>query len=226
MTRSLSKGQKIALWIAFVWVLSILFGAIGKSLYSIVAVCVVLLAVILCSLKNIIGAKYAWKVFAVSLILPSVMVGIWDSPKDNSSAKQEVKQEEQPKEGDKAKDADKPTNEQTEKVEKKQESQQSPKEKEMAEAGANQGALFGMVGASDEGFSNMLDLADYVEGMDDTVDKMFNEMAGREYDNQYGAPTNAEEEKLKKIYVEHFIKAMNNAMDGMDALEKLGGKRK
>jgi hypothetical protein len=107
----------------------------------------------------------------------------------------------------------------------KQEQQLSPKEKEVAEAGANQGSLFGMAGASNEEFSNMLDVADYVEGMDDKVDEIFKEMAGGEYDKQYGSPTNGEEKKLKKIYIEHFIKAMNNTMDGMDALEKLGGKR-
>lgn len=49
-------------------------------------------------------------------------------------------------------------------------------------------------------------------------------MAGREYDKQYGAPVNSEEEKLKNIYIEHFIKAMNSTMDAMDNMEKLGGK--
>ncbi len=225
ITRSLSKRQKIALWCAFVWVLSILFGAIDRGLYSIVAVCVVLLPVILCSLKNIIAAKYAWKVFAVSLILPFIMVGILDSSKDNSSTKQEIKQEEQPKEAVKSKDADKPKNEQTEKVEDKgQEPQLSPKEKEVAEAGSKQGTLLGMGIASNEELSNMLDMADYIESMKDEVDKLNEDMAGSEYDKRYGAPTNAEEQKLKKIYMENFIKAMNNTMDDMDVLEKLGGK--
>ena len=146
--------------------------------------------------------------------------------KDESSTKQEAEKVERTKDAVKSEDSEKSTKEQAKKVEKKQEPQLSPKEKEVAEAGANQGALFGMAGASNEEFSNMLDLADYVDGMDDTVEKMFNEMAGGEYDKQYGTPTNAEERKLKKIYVEHFVKAMNNTMDGMDALEKLGGKRK
>ena len=80
-----------------------------------------------------------------------------------------------------------------------QPSELSSIEKEIAEAGAKQGAMFGMAGASNDGFSNMLDAADYIEGMNDKVDEMFKEMAGGEYDKQYGAPVNAEEEKLKGI---------------------------
>ena len=107
-----------------------------------------------------------------------------------------------------------------------QPSELSSKEKEIADAGAHQGTLFGMAGANNEGFSDMLDAADYIEGINDKVDEMFKEMAGGEYDKQYGAPANAEEERLKEIYIEHFIKAMNNTMDAMDNMEKLGGKQK
>lgn len=105
-----------------------------------------------------------------------------------------------------------------------QPSELSSREKEIADAGTKQGAMFGMAGASNDGFSNMLDAADYVDGMSDKVDEIFKEMAGGEYDKQYGAPANSEEEKLKGIYIEHFIKAMNSTMDAMDNMEKLGGK--
>ena len=102
----------------------------------------------------------------------------------------------------------------------------SPKEQEVANAGYKKGSMYGMAGASNDEFSNMLDLADYVDGMDDKVTEMFEQMAGNEYDREYHAPTNAEEKKLKKIYIENFIKAMNGTMDTMDNLEKLGGRRK
>ena len=118
------------------------------------------------------------------------------------------------------------TNEETESVSEAEEASMTPKEQEMADAGFNKGTMFGMAGASNEGFSNMLDLADYVDGMDDKVNELLEQMAGNEYDKEYNAPTNAEEKKLKRIYIENFIKAMNGTMDAMDNLEKLGGKRK
>lgn len=225
VNRSLSKGLKVALWLVLVWLLFCVLGAFGNNWYSLIIVCIVLIAAILCLFKGILDAKYGWTVFAVSLILPFVIIGALASPDDVTVQKQEDVRDNHSKEADKSKKIEKTTKEQTEKAEKKQESELSPKEKKVAEAGANQGALFGMAGASNEEFSNMLDVADYVEGMDDKVDEIFKEMAGGEYDKQYGSPTNAEEKKLKKIYIEHFIKAMNNTMDGMDALEKLGGKR-
>ena len=224
MIRSLSKGQKVALWVAVVWLLFCLLGAFGNSWYFVILACIALLAAIFCLFKNRLDAKYAWTVFAVSLILPFVMAGASADTKDDSSTKQEAEKVERPKDAVKSGNKEKSTKEQTEKAEKEQEPQLSSKEKEVAEAGANQGALFGMAGASNEEFSNMLDMADYVDGMDDKVNEIFEEMAGGEYNKQYGAPTNAEEKKLKRIYIEHFIKAMNNTMDGMDNLEKLGGK--
>lgn len=228
MIRSLSKWQKVALWVAVVWLLFCLMGSIIDSWYSLLVVCIALLAAILCLFNNKLNAKYAWTVFAVSIVLPFVMIAALADPKDDNSTEKEAEKVEKPKNAVKSENTKKSEKETTDKAEKKkeQEPKQSPKEKEVAEAGANQGALFGMVGASNEEFSNMLDLADYVEGMDDKVDEILKETAGGEYDKQYGTPTNAEERKLKKIYVENFMKAMNNTMDGMDALEKLGGKRR
>jgi hypothetical protein len=174
-----------------------------------------LLTAILCLLKNKLDAKYAWLVFAVSLVLPIVMVGALADSKNDSSTKQEAEKVERPKDAVKLKNTEKTTDNQTDKLDKNQDPQLSPKEKEIAEAGAKQGTLFGMAGASNDSFSNMLDMADYVEGMDEKVNEMFEEMASGEYDKQYGAPSNAEDRKLKKIYIEHFVKAMNNKMDAM-----------
>lgn len=101
----------------------------------------------------------------------------------------------------------------------KQAQQLSPKEKEVAEAGRKRGSLFGMSAADNEELKTMLDMAEYVDGMDEKIEKIFGDMAGNDYDNEYGAPTNAEENKLKKIYIENFIKSMNETMETMDKLK-------
>ena len=209
--RSLSKGQKIALWIAIVWLIFCILGALSDGGYYLLIVCIALLAAIICLFIRKLDAKYAWAVFATSLILPFVMIGALNSP-ETEKVKQEV---EQPKETLKSEETKKTTKETTEKIEKKQEPQLSPKEKEIAKAGYERGALFGMAGSSNEEFSNMLDIADYFDELGKEVDNMYVQMAGQEYDNAYTAPTNAEEEKLRKIYIEHFLKAFNSAMDAM-----------
>ena len=216
MINSLSKWQKVALWIAFVWLLFCLLCALGNSWYFVMLVCIALLAAILCLFRNKLDAKYAWTVFAVSLILPFIMVGASADSTDNIPTNQKEDKVEHPKGAVKSDNTEKSIKEQTKKVEKGNGSQLSPKEQEIAKAGEKQGIMFGMAGASNEGFSNMLDMADYVKEMDDKVSEMFEEMAGGEYDKQYGTPSNAEERKYKKIYIEHFIKAMNNTMDAMD----------
>lgn len=221
--RILSMGKKIALWLAFVWVLFCLIGALGNRWFLVIVVCIALLSAIICLFRSIIDVKYAWAVFAVSLILPFVMIGA-SADSDDERAKLGT-EEAIDKKAVKSEDS-KTTKKGTEKVENKKDLQLSAKEKEIADAGYKKGSMFGMVGASNEEFSNILDLADYVEGMDDKVTEMFEQMAGDEYDREYHAPTNAEEKKLKKIYIENFIKAMNGTMDAMDNLETLGGKRK
>lgn len=220
---NLSMGQKIALWLAFIWVILCLLGALGNGWFLVIVVCLALMAAIFCLFKRHLDAKYAWAVFAVSIILPFVVIGA-SADTDDVSAKQGT-EEAVDKKADES-EASKTPKTAIEKVEKKKDLQLSPKEKEIADAGYKRGSLFGMAGASDEGFSNMLDLGDYVDGMDEQINEILETMAGDEYDKEFHAPTNAEEKKLKKIYIEHFIKAMNSTMDGMDALEKLGGKRK
>lgn len=91
----------------------------------------------------------------------------------------------------------------------------STKEKEVAEAGSNQGTLFGMAGVNNESFSNIHDAADNMGELGDKYNEVLEEIAGKEYDKVYNSPTNTEEEKLKKIYIEYFIEAFNNTMDVM-----------
>lgn len=221
--RSLSKGQKIALGVALAWLLFCFLGGIIDSWYLLIVVCIALMAAIFCLFMRQLDAKYGWAVFATSLILPFVIIGVLASS-DENTPEQAIEKKEEAKTADKSESIKEPSKDNSEKEE--QEQKLSPKEQEVANAGYKKGSMYGMAGASNDEFSNMLDLADYVDGMDDKVTEMFEQMAGNEYDREYHAPTNAEETKLKKIYIENFIKAMNGTMDTMDNLEKLGGRRK
>lgn len=223
---SLSKGQKIALWLTFHWLGFCLLGSLIESWISLMVICITLLAAVVCLLINKLDAKYAWLVFVASLVLPFVTIAVLAETKTESGTLQGEEKNEQLKETVVTEETEKSAKEGTGNTEKEQKRQLSTKEQEIADAAAKQGLMFGMAGASNEDFSNMLDLTDYVEGMEDEMDKMFEEMAGGEYDKEYGSPVNTEEKKLKKIYIEHFIEAMKSTMDGMDTLDKLGGKRK
>jgi len=221
--RNLSKGQKIALGVALAWLLFCFLGGIIDSWYLLIVVCIALMAAIFCLFMRQLDAKYGWAVFATSLILPFVIIGVLANS-DENTPEQAIEKKEEPKTADKSESTKESSKDKSEKE--KQEPKLSPKEQEVANAGYKKGSMYGMAGASNEEFSNMLDLADYVDGMDDKVTEMFEQMAGNEYDREYHAPTNAEEKKLKKIYIEHFIEAMNGTMDTMDNLEKLGGRHK
>ena len=211
-TRNLSKGQKIALWFALLWLVSSIFGGLTENWIILVVVSIALIAAVCCVFKNIIDVKYAWAVFAVSIILPSIIIGVLDDSKDIKDKESVVK-----KESKAAVASDKSTQNGSgaTKEEKSKESSISPREKEIAEAGRHQGTLFGAAGTNNNEFSAMLDMADLSEDMEDKVNEMFEEMAGGEYDKEYGSPSNAEEKKLKKIYIENFIEAMNNTMDAL-----------
>lgn len=211
-TRNLSKGQKIALWFALLWLVSSVFGGLTENWIILVVVSIALIAAVCCVFKNIIDVKYAWAVFAVSIILPSIIIGVLDDSKDIKDKESVVK-----KESKAAVASDKSTQNGSgaTKEEKSKESSISPREKEIAEAGRHQGTLFGAAGTNNNEFSAMLDMADLSEDMEDKVNEMLEEMAGGEYDKEYGSPSNAEEKKLKKIYIENFIEAMNNTMDAL-----------
>lgn len=223
-TRILSTGKKVALWLAIIWLAFCLLGAIGNGWYFVIVICVALITAIFCLLKNILNAKYTWAIFAISLILPPVMSGAM-ADSEGDSAKIEAERVDEPKDAAKTENTKESKNGESGEEAKKEKPKLSAKEQEVADAGFKKGSMFGMAGASIEDFSTMLDLADYVDGMEEEVNKLLERMAGQEYDNEYNVPTNAEEQKLKRIYIESFIKAMNGTMDTMDALDKLGGKR-
>lgn len=88
----------------------------------------------------------------------------------------------------------------------------SPKEQEIADAGYETGTLFGMVGGSLDGLSDMINAVNYINAMENKPGEVIREIAGKQYDEKYQAPSNATEEKLKKIYVENYIRGMNKAM--------------
>ena len=211
-TRNLSKVQKVALWFALFWLVSSVLGGLAESWIILVVVSLALIGAVYCVFNNIIDVKYAWAVFAVSLLLPTIIIGVLDDSKDIKDKDSVVQ-----KETKAAVVSDKSTQNGSgaAKEEKSKESSMSPKEKEMADAGRSKGVLFGAAGANNNEFSAMLDMADLSEEMEDKLNEMLEEMAGGEYDKEYGSPSNAEEEKLKKIYIENFIEAMNNAMDAL-----------
>lgn len=210
--RNLSKVQKIALWIALLWLLFCFLGSFGEGWYILIVVCIVLFATIFCLFKGKLDAKYAWATFAVSLILPFFMIGfLVDSGK--GEAKNSIEKKEEQKAASVVKEQKKS---EVAEEEKPKEAELSSKEKEFADAGYKKGTLYGMAGANNNEFSDMLDMADKVAGMEDKVNDVMEEMAGRVYDTEYDAPSNAEQEKLKKIYIENFIKGMNDTMDAMN----------
>ena len=88
-------------------------------------------------------------------------------------------------------------------------------EKEMATAGYNNGQLYGMAGASNDGFAGKHIISENIEEIGDEFQKMVVEMASSEYDKAYNAPTNANQEQLKKIYVKYFIRGFNETMKKM-----------
>ena len=60
--RNLSKGQRVALWVAFTWVLFCLLGAFGNGWFLLIVICLALLAAICCLFKGndiAVGTKIA-----------------------------------------------------------------------------------------------------------------------------------------------------------------------
>lgn len=88
----------------------------------------------------------------------------------------------------------------------------SPKEKEIADAGYNAGSIVGMMGGSIEGLSDMIKAANYLDAMNNKSGETIRRIAADQYDTEYQAPSNAQEEKLKKIYVDNYIRGMNKAI--------------
>lgn len=88
----------------------------------------------------------------------------------------------------------------------------SSKEKEIADAGYEAGSIIGMMGGSIEGLSDMIKAANYLDAMNNKSGETIRKIAADQYDTEYQAPSNDQEEKLKKIYVDNYIRGMNKAM--------------
>ena len=88
----------------------------------------------------------------------------------------------------------------------------SSKEKEIADAGYEAGSIIGMMGGSIEGLSDMIKTANYLDAMNNKSGETIRKIAADQYDREYQAPSNAKEEKLKRIYVDNFIRGMNKAL--------------
>lgn len=157
------------------------------------------------------------KYLFTALVVAIFAIGFVASDEEDSAKEQSAKVKESKEVVDKKKGSTK---------KKKSAPKLSPKEQAIADAGYKKGAMYGMAASSDEEYSNMLDLVEGADGMEDEINKIWREEAGRQYDIEYNTPTTPEEEKLKNIYIENFLKAMNGTMDTMDAIEKLGGKRR
>lgn len=96
------------------------------------------------------------------------------------------------------------------KKEVKKETALTAKEQEIANDGAQKGHLIGLGMGQNEGLQNSMDAMEKT-GRGDEVDNVLERMAGRDYDNYYGAPTNAEEKRLKQIFVKYYLEAMEAA---------------
>lgn len=111
-----------------------------------------------------------------------------------------------------------PQKQKTEQVEKKSEQkvpkELTAKEREVANNATEVGRAVGMALGGSE-LSNMIDAAENM-GHEDDLDNLYEKQAGDAYNKDYGVPSNAEEKRLKQIYVEHYLKAMEAAMEAMN----------
>ena len=194
----LGIGKKIGLWWGvFVAGLGLAIGIDEGNFFAII-ISACALGVFGGLYKGGISTKYTW---ASVIILPlMVFYTLGSDSKDNEHNPQssvvEQKQEDS-----------KPSSDEKKKEEKKNHvEERSPKEKEVANAAYNWGYAAGL--SDNSNLADMVDMADRVDGMKETVNKTLEDMAGSEYNREYGKPANAAEEKLKKIYIEEFIKGM------------------
>lgn len=111
-----------------------------------------------------------------------------------------------------------PQKQKTEQVEKKSEQkvpkELTAKEREVANNATEVGRAVGMALGGSE-LSNMIDAAEDM-GHEDDLDNLYEKQAGDAYNKDYGVPSNSEEKRLKQIYVEYYLKAMEAAMEAMN----------
>lgn len=152
--------------------------------------------------------------FSAILLFIMFLPEMCDSCSSKDSEKEQEKTEQVEDKAEK-KEVAKPQKVETKKETKKEvkmETALTAKEQEIANDGAQKGRLIGLAMGSDEGFSNTMDVAEKT-GREDILDKLYEKNAARNYDNYYGVPTNAEEKRLKQIFVEYYLKAMEAAQE-------------
>ncbi len=206
---NLSAFQKIVLSVLVVLLLFVVLGSYANGETLIAFICLCLVGIITGLLLGKIDKKYTWSIVAVSIIVPIVAGAISASSEGDTSDSNNLKQE-------MTKEKVKTENKSSSKDSKQQ--TLSPKEKEVADAGYNKGSMFGMAADDNAEFKNMLDLAEHVDGMEDKANELLERVAGQQYDIDYHAPNNEADKRLKRIYVENFIKGMNETMETMDKL--------
>ena len=81
-------------------------------------------------------------------------------------------------------------------------------EKKMATVGYNNGQIYGQTLVV-QSIGTIHIISEREDEVGDEFKEMIVELADSEYDKTYNAPSNAKEEKLKKIYVKYFIRGLN-----------------
>ena len=219
-SNGLSSIQKFVFGVLIVFLLFVIFGSLSDGMLLAAFVSSCFLAIIICLLLGKIDKKYAWISIIAAIIIPLLSVGLSaDNQEQKESGTEVSSQKEAVEEGQKTdteqKAENRDVNNKTKETDKL-----SLKEQEIADAGYKKGAMAGYAATENEEFSNMLDLADQIDGMEDKVNEMIEQMASQQYELEFNAPSNIEEEKLKKLYIEYFKKGMDDTMDAMDGTRK------
>lgn len=224
-SNGLSSIQKFVFGVLIVFLLFVIFGSLSDGMLLAAFVSSCFLAIIICLLLGKIDKKYAWISIIAAIIIPLLSVGLSaDNQEQKESGTEVSSQKEAVEEGQKT-DTEQKAETRDINNKTKETNKLSSKEQEIADAGYKKGSMAGYAAAENEEFSNMLDLADQIDGMEDKVNEMIEQMASQQYELEFNAPSNLEEEKLKELYIEHFKKGMDDTMDAMCGLGKKGGNR-
>lgn len=220
-----SSIQKFVFGVLIVFLLFVIFGSLSDGMLLAAFVSSCFLAIIICLLLGKIDKKYAWISIIAAIIIPLLSVGLSaDNQEQKESGTEVSSQKEAVEEGQKT-DTEQKAETRDINNKTKETNKLSSKEQEIADAGYKKGSMAGYAAAENEEYSNMLDLADQIDGMEDKVNEMIEQMASQQYELEFNAPSNLEEEKLKELYIEHFKKGMDDTMDAMGGLGKKGGNR-
>lgn len=100
-------------------------------------------------------------------------------------------------------------------IESEEDTKLSTEEQKMADAGYEAGSIMGLAGSSLGGLSDMIKAVNYMDAMNNNSGETIRKIAAEQYDSEYQVPTNAKEERLKKIYVDNYIRGLNKTMKAM-----------